>query len=201
MIRHAFALSDRLAAIVDSLLPTLARLVFSGVLLGYFWSSALTKFDGSPFALSSGAFVQIYPKAMEAVGYDNGQLGLLAHLVVLAGTWAEVILPLLVLVGLATRLAALGMIGFVAVQTLTDVFGHNAAFGGWFDRVPDALADQRGLWVFLLVVIAAKGAGPLSADRFARQWVSGRRAISARNPPNAHIAMGNMVNTPKPNAK
>jgi len=145
--------------------------------------------------------VQIYPKAMEAVGYDNGQLGLLAHLVVLAGTWAEVILPLLVLVGLATRLAALGMIGFVAVQTLTDVFGHNAAFGGWFDRVPDALADQRGLWVFLLVVIAAKGAGPLSADRFARQWVSGRRAISARNPPNAHIAMGNMVNTPKPNAK
>ena len=40
----------------DWLLPTLARIVFAGVLLGYFWSSARTKFAG-PFTPSTGAYV------------------------------------------------------------------------------------------------------------------------------------------------
>ena len=59
----------------DWLLPTLARLIFAAVLLGYFWASALTKFDG-PFTPSVGAFAQIYPRAFEAAGYDAGQMGL-----------------------------------------------------------------------------------------------------------------------------
>jgi putative oxidoreductase len=61
------------------------------------------------------------------------------------------------------------MIGFVLVQSLTDIWGHGAAAGAWFDRASDALSlDQRALWVLLLVVLVLKGAGPLSADRLLR---------------------------------
>lgn len=158
----------------DWLLPTLARLVFAGVLLGYFWASGLTKLgDGLTgiFQPSLGAYAQIFPRAMEAAGYDITQFGLWHKLVVLAGTWAEFILPLLIVLGLMTRLAALGMIGFVIVQTLTDLFGHGAlahpeTLGAWFDRVPDTpILDQRALWFVLLMVLVVKGAGALSLDR------------------------------------
>lgn len=160
---RAAAALDRQA---DWLLPTLARLVFAGVLLGYFWASALTKFDG-PFTPSVGAYAQIFPRAFEAVGYDPSGLSVWNWLVVLAGGYAEFLLPALIVLGLLTRLAALGMVGFVLVQSLTDIFGHGAAAGGWFDRASDALIlDQRALWLLLLAVLLCKGAGPLSADRY-----------------------------------
>jgi putative oxidoreductase len=150
----------------DWLLPTLARLVFAGVLLGYFWSSALTKFAG-PLTPSVGAYAQIFPRAFDAVGYDPSQLGLWHWAVVMAGAYAELILPALIVLGLLTRLAALGMAGFVVVQSLTDIFGHSAAAGAWFDRASDALIlDQRALWLLLLIVLISKGPGPISADRF-----------------------------------
>lgn len=158
----------------DILLPPLARLVFAGVLLGYFWSSALTKFDG-PFTPSVGAFAQIYPRAFEALGYDPAGLSLFQHLVVLAGSWAEITLPALIILGLATRLAALGMAGFIVVQSLTDILGHGAdatTIGRWFDRAPDALiADQRALWLLLLAILVAKGGGALALDRVFRRRI------------------------------
>jgi putative oxidoreductase len=159
------SLADALNRNSGWLLPTAARLVFAGVLFRYFWSSALTKLDG-PFTPSVGAYAQIFPKAFEAVGYDPSQFGLWQWLVVLAGSWAEIALPVLIVLGLFTRLAALGMVGFVVVQSLTDIWGHGAAAGLWFDRASDALIlDQRALWMLLLLVLIAKGAGPLSADR------------------------------------
>jgi putative oxidoreductase len=61
-------------------------------------------------------------------------------------------------------------IGFIAVQSLTDIFGHNvdaASIGGWFDRNSDALIlDQRLFWVFLLLFLAVQGAGRLSLDHW-----------------------------------
>jgi len=152
---------------VDWLLPTAARLVFAAVLFGYFWTSALTKLEGI-FTPSTGAFAQIYPRALEAVGYDASQLGLLPYLVVLAGSWAEFVLPVLIVIGLFTRLAALGMAGFVAVQSLTDIYGHLAGsetVGAWFDRTSDAvIMDQRAFWMLLFLLLIVKGAGPISAD-------------------------------------
>ncbi len=170
------ALYDRLAAglgrLAPAALPTLARLVFAGVLLVYFWNSARTKVgDGITglFRPSDGAYIQIFPKAVEAVGYDFAQLGFFHWAVVTVGTWAEIILPLLVLVGLFTRLASLGMIGFVLVQSATDIIGHGVGgddLGRWFDSASGALIlDQRALWVFLLASLVLMGAGPLSLDR------------------------------------
>lgn len=154
------------------LMPLAARLVFASTLLLYYWNSGLTKLgDGilGLFSPSIGAYSQIFPKQLEAVGYDVSQFGLFQKLVVLAGTYAEFILPLLIVIGLATRLAALGMIGFVVVQSLTDVIGHGATdaktLGALFDRFPDAvILDQRLFWMFLLAYLVVRGAGALSVD-------------------------------------
>jgi putative oxidoreductase len=172
LVTSVFAQVSRL----DPLLPLLARAIFAAVLAGYFWASALTKFDG-PFSLSVGAFAQIFPKAIEAVGYSASQLPLWMHLFAYAGSVAEIVLPALIILGLATRLAALGMIGFVTLQSLTDVYGHGASagtIGAWFDRASDSLiVDQRAFWVLLFALLVVKGAGAVSLDRFVRQWVSG----------------------------
>ena len=117
---------------------------------------------------------------MEAVNYDATQFGLWHWAVVVAGTWAEFILPLLIILGLFTRLASLGMIGFVVVQSLTDIIGHQAdptAVGAWFDRISDSLIlDQRLLWMLLFVTLVLKGAGPLSLDRLVARRLSAGRA-------------------------
>ncbi len=169
------ALYDRfangLSRLAPATLPTLARLTFAGVLLIYFWNSARTKFGegfAGLFTPSDGAYYQIFPKAMEAVGYDTSQLSLFHWAVATAGMWAEFILPVLIVLGLATRLAGLGMIGFVTVQSLTDIFGHGvdaSTIGAWFDHTSDSLIlDQRLLWMMLFITLVLKGAGPLSLD-------------------------------------
>jgi putative oxidoreductase len=129
----------------DWLLPTLARFLFAAVLTQYFFTSGVTKLDGL-FTLSTGAYVQIFPRAFEAAGYDATALSAWHGLVAYAGTLAEFVLPALIVLGLFTRFAALGMIGF--------------------DRLPDGtILDQRGLWVLLLVVLVVKGGGPVALDR------------------------------------
>jgi len=159
------------------LLPLAARFVFAATLLVYYWNSGLTKLGDGIFGIFSpsiGAYSQIFPKQLEAVGYDASQLGVFQWLVVVAGTWAEFILPLLLVIGLATRLASLGMIGFVVMQSLTDVYGHGATdlktLGAWFDRFSDGvIMDQRLFWVFLLSVLVIKGAGAISVDALLRR--------------------------------
>ncbi|MCI5111619.1 MAG: DoxX family protein [Marivita sp.] len=172
---------------LDGLIPLLARVVFAATLLVYFWASAATKLgDGlmGIFLPSTGAYAQIFPKQMEAVLYDVSQLGVFHWAVVVAGTWAEFILPLLLVIGLFTRLAALGMIGFVVVQSLTDLYGHGGiahteTLGAWFDRVPDSvILDQRAFWMLILVTLVIKGAGALSVDRMLSRLVLGAPATA-----------------------
>jgi putative oxidoreductase len=164
-----FAQIEKLAGLV---IPTLARLVFAAVLFVYFWNSALTKVGGGIFGIlkpSLGAYAQIFPRAMEAVSYDVSQLSFFHWAVAFSGTLAEFVLPVLIVIGLFTRLASIGMIGFVIMQSLTDIYGHgadDATIGSWFDRASDAvIMDQRAFWVFLLIVLVMRGAGPLSVDR------------------------------------
>ena len=90
---------------------------------------------------------------------------------VLVGTWAEFILPALIILGLTTRLAALGMIGFIILQSLTDLYGHGGlarpkTLSVWFDKVPDGIIpDQRAFWLFTLLVLLLKGGGAVSLGR------------------------------------
>lgn len=154
------------------LLGLIARVAFASVLWGYFLNSARTKvgegFFGF-FSISPGAYYQIALPAVEAAGGDVDAVAFVPWgLIVAMGTYAEFILPLLIVIGLFSRIAALGMIGFIAVQTFVDITVHQIGaetIGALFDRFPDGvIADQRLLWIVPLLVIAIKGPGLVSVD-------------------------------------
>lgn len=172
---HSFAalhnrLTEAVAPAADRwLLGLLARFTFAAVLLVYFLNSAMTKFEGGPFSIAPAAYFQIVPPVVEAAGYDPSQVALIPWgLLVFAGSYGEVILPILIVLGLFTRLAAIGMIVFVFVQSYVDIAFHMAdaaTIGAWFDNLSSsAIMDQRTLWVFLLLYLVLKGPGLLSAD-------------------------------------
>jgi putative oxidoreductase len=171
------AVVDQTERLGDWALPMIARFVIAATLLIYYWNSGLTKLgDGllGIFDPSIGAYMQIFPKQLEATGYDTSQLTGLHWLVVVGGTGSEFLLPALIVLGLMTRLAAFGMIGFVVVQSLTDVFGHGLTdartLGAWFDRFPDSIImDQRLFWVFTLLYLVVRGAGAISLDALVRR--------------------------------
>lgn len=149
-----------------------ARAIFASVLLVFFWNSAMTKIDGSfmnIFTPGAGAYAQMFPLMMEEVSYDISQIAFFPYgLIVLLGTWAEFILPALIVVGLFTRAASLGMIVFIVVMSYVDVTGHGAdakTIGALFDGDPySVISDDRLMWIFLLLVPMLKGAGFLSLD-------------------------------------
>ena len=105
-----------------------ARFVFASVLFMYYFNSAMTKVgSGFPgmFLVQDNTYAQMFPKLYESVGFDASQIAFVPYgLIAYAGTYAEFILPILIIVGLFSRAAALGMIVFIAVQTYVDVTGQ-----------------------------------------------------------------------------
>lgn len=163
-------------------LPGLAaRFVFAAVLFMYFFNSAKTKVGELPdgfFQLQDNAFFQIIPTVVERFNYDASQVPFFPYqLIVYAGTYLEFILPVLILIGLFTRLSAVGMIIFVIVQSFVDITAHAVdaeTIGAFFDKASGStILDQRALWIFLLLYLAVYGAGKLSVDYL----VSRRRPI------------------------
>ena len=150
-----------------------ARFVFASTLYLYYLNSAKTKVgDGLVgfFSVTDGAYYQIAAPVVERFNFDPSMVPFLPYgLIVHLGTYAEFILPALIVIGLFTRLAALGMIVFVVVQSYVDITIHgleDKAIGAMFDRFPDAvIADQRLLWTFPLVYLVIRGAGVVSVDR------------------------------------
>ena len=159
-------------ALGDWFLGLLARLTFAAVLFFYFFNSAMTKIGDGAFGfltVTDNAYFQILPTVVEQYDFDASQIPFFPYqLIVMAGTYAEIILPILIVIGLFTRIAALGMIGFVTVQSYVDIAFHGAdekTVGAWFDRLSDAtILDQRALWAFLLVYLVIRGAGAISLD-------------------------------------
>jgi putative oxidoreductase len=160
------------SSLEDWFLGLFARFVFAAVLFVYFFNSALTKIGEGLFgflSITDNAYFQILPTVVEHYEFDASQIPFFPYkIIVMAGTYAEFILPVLVILGLFTRLAALGMIGFVVVQSYVDLAFHGVdekTIGAWFDRLSDAtILDQRTLWVFLLVYLVIRGAGLMSLD-------------------------------------
>jgi putative oxidoreductase len=184
LVRLYAAAIDRIERFAgDWLLGLAARFAFASVLLGYFLNSVSTKVgSGFPGLLvpQSGAYAQILPNIAEGVSYDVSQISLFPwKLIVYAGTYAEFLLPLLIVAGLATRLAALAMIGFITVMSAVDIFFHGIdgkAIGALFDSMPDALiADQRLLWLLPLLVLIVRGPGMASLDGLIARFRPGYR--------------------------
>lgn len=155
-----------------------ARFAFASVLGLYYINSGWLKLGDGIFGFLSpgtGAFGAILPPMLEQAGYDISAIPYLPyHLIVIVGTWAELLLPILIILGLFTRIAALGMAIFIVVQSYVDIVYHGleAKFvGAMFDRVQDAVIyDQRLLWIFILLVLVIKGGGRLSLDALLSRW-------------------------------
>lgn len=157
-------------------LTTAARLTFAAVLLPYFIISAVTKFGGMMLSmgpdvpgtwLSIGAFYRFAPTTAEALMAGQALpigISLFAHGMAVA----ELVLPVLISAGLATRFAAAAMILFITITTGIDISSHPEAAvlaGSMFDAYPfDELTDMRLLWAMLAAILLVHGAGPLSLD-------------------------------------
>lgn len=135
-------------------IAALARFSIAAV----FWKSGQTKIEGFKLDLINGTFEFGMPRFADAtvdLFRDEYKVPLLpVELAALLASTAEHILPVLILVGLATRFAALGLLGMTAV---IQVFVY-----------PDAY-PTHGVWAVALLYLIAKGPGPTSVDH----WIAG----------------------------
>ena len=152
------------AAIPDGVIALLARFSIAAV----FWKSGQTKVEGLAIDLVSGTFQIGWPHLSDsavALFENEYALPLLpARDAALIAAMAEHVFPVLILIGLATRLSSLALLGMTAV---IEIFVY-----------PDAY-PTHGVWATALLFLAARGAGPLSLDRLlARRWPAPARETS-----------------------
>ena len=98
---------------------------------------------------------------------DEYQVPLLPpEVAAVAGTFGEVALPVLLVLGLGGRFAALGLsvVNVVAVLSLTEI-------------APAAL-QQHQFWGALLLALAVQGPGPWSADRWLAPTLARRLGLA-----------------------
>ena len=140
--------------IVRSIIDLLAQgtLIFAPPLLRIalavpFFKSGLTKWDGflSPSPAAVFLFEDEFKLHIFGQAYDFPIPDVLAWL----DSIAEIVLPILLVVGLATRLSALGFLVMTGVIQLV---------------VPDGWANFHLPWAALAVAIIALGPGSLSLD-------------------------------------
>jgi putative oxidoreductase len=150
VLHRAFAGTRRwMSAIPESVIALLGRFSIAAV----FWNSGQTKIEGFAIDLVAGRFELGVPRlAGSAVDLfrDEYRLPLLApEFAATLAALGEHMLPLLLLVGLGTRFAALGLLGMTAVIQLL--------------VYPGAYATH-GVWAAVLLWLIARGPGTLSVD-------------------------------------
>jgi putative oxidoreductase len=151
--------ADRLLAAIPTALPAL---LLRFALAIPFWRSGLTKWDGF-LNLSSGArylFTEEFRLHIfgQAFAYPAP-----LTMAFLAGL-GEVILPVLLVLGLGTRFAALGILGMTVIIQLT---------------VPDGLVNFHLPWFAMALALVIYGGGALSADRLIGLAMGDRLKASA----------------------
>ena len=132
-----------------SLVALMARFSIAAV----FWTSAQTKVQGLVINLVEGEFHPGWPRLSDsavALFRDEYKLPLLPpELAAVLAATAEHSLALLILLGLATRFSALGLLGMtLVIQVLV---------------YPGAYATH-GTWAALLLMLLTRGPGVLSLD-------------------------------------
>ena len=145
---------DRFVALVSSRIPEVLMLLFVRVTLaGIFWRSGRTKVDeGSWLTVSENTIYQFGDDPFNKVPLLPSELA--AHLT----TYAEHALPILLVLGLFTRLSAFALLGMTIVIQIF-VF-------------PEAWWQVHSLWVALALILIVRGGGGMSVDAL----LAGRRA-------------------------
>ena len=140
-----------LSRIPDTLIATLARFSIAAV----FWKSGQTKIEGLAIDIVSGEFSLGWPRLSDSAIFlfqEEYRLPLLPpEWAAMAAASAEHLFPILILIGLATRLSALALL----VMTLTiQIFVYPSAY------------PVHGVWAAVLLFLMAHGAGRLSLDHW-----------------------------------
>lgn len=144
-----------LSRIPDSLIALVARFSIAAV----FWKSGQTKIEGLAIDIVSGEFSLGWPHLSDSALFlfqEEYKLPLLPpELAAYAAAGAEHLFPILLLLGLATRLSAAALL----VMTLTiQLFVY-----------PDAY-PVHGVWAAVLLFLMAHGPGAISLDH----WIARR---------------------------
>ncbi len=143
LIHHWFA------RIPDAAIAIVARFSIAAV----FWKSGQTKVEGLAIDIVDGTFTLGWPRLSDSALFlfrEEYRLPLLPpELAALAAAGAEHLFPILLLIGLATRLSALALL----VMTLTiQIFVYPSAY------------PVHGVWAVALLFLMAHGPGWLSLD-------------------------------------
>lgn len=151
-VRTAISLCAR---IPHSLIALLARFSIAAV----FWKSGQTKVEGLKIDIVDGTFNPGWPRLSDSaidLFRDEYKVPFVPpeFAAPLAAT-AEHVLPLLLLIGLATRLSALGLLVMTAV---IQIFVYPGAY------------PTHGVWAAVLLYLVARGPGALSMDH----WIDRR---------------------------
>lgn len=141
----------------NTLLAFIARFSIAAV----FWKSGQTKIEGLAVDIVSGTFTLGMPRLSDNAIFlfkEEYKLPFLSpELGATMAALGEHILPIFILLGLATRLSALGLLGMTMVIQL---FVY-----------PDAYATH-GTWAAVLLYLMAHGPGKLSIDA----WIASRHS-------------------------
>ncbi len=119
-------------------------------LAGIFWRSGRTKVEEGSWLSVSDTTIFLFEEEYKGVPLPPE---LAAHM----ATFAEHLFPFLLVLGLATRLSALALIGMTLVIQIF-VF-------------PEAWWAMHSLWVALGAILVVRGGGLLSSDQLVAQGV------------------------------
>lgn len=124
--------------------PEAPILLFVRVAIAHiFWASGRSKVEG---------WASLRPEVIDLFRHEYALPLISAEVAAPLATVAEHLLPALLVAGLLTRFAALGLMGMTLVIQ--------------FLVYPDAWWPQHSLWAGLLLVLIWKGGGAWSLDRF-----------------------------------
>lgn len=144
-----------MGALPNAVLAVVARFSIAAV----FWKSGQTKVEGFALDIVSGEFQWGWPRLSDsavALFREEYKLPLLPpELGACIAATAEHVLPVLLLLGLATRLSALGLLGMTLVIQLL---------------VYPGAYPTHGTWAAVLLYLMAHGPGHLSLDA----WIARR---------------------------
>lgn len=162
-MRKLLALYDRFITAISGRSAEAITLLFARIGLGLiFWRSARTKVEDGTWLTMSDTTVFLFE---EEYGMPLPEItGLIA-------TYAEHFLPVLVILGLFSRIGALGLLAMTAV---IQFWVYPEFLMGWTDPSSKWLVSHI-IWVALAGFIITRGPGPISIDHFLTR---GRRTKS-----------------------
>jgi putative oxidoreductase len=156
-------LAERALGLFDRIPNTLIAFIARFSIAAVFWSSGQTKVQGFAANLVTGEFNLGWPSLSEsalALFQDEYRLPFIPpEFAAPMAAFAEHLFPLLILIGLGTRLSALALLGMTLV---IQVFVYPGAYA------------THGTWAAVLLYLVARGPGMLSVDH----WVASRRAAA-----------------------